>query len=84
MLRLIPGTFIGTSIVRKKTPRYPPLKKRNGSGVAQSEFEKVDEFNGQFTVVFTKTEHKQVFLSFFLYVLTPEGDVRRVFRYTKC
>ena len=47
MLRLIPGTFIGTSIVRKK---------RNGSGVAQSEFEKADEFNGQFT----KTQRNQV------------------------
>ena len=33
---------------------------RNGSGVAQSEFEKGDEFNGQFTDVFTKTEHIQV------------------------
>ena len=31
----------------------PPLKKRNGSGIAQSEFEKAEEFNGQFSDVFT-------------------------------
>ena len=36
----------------------PPLKKRNGSGFA--DFEKAGEFNGQFTDVFTKTEHSQV------------------------
>ena len=53
MLRLIPGTFIGTSIVS-------PIKMRNGGGVTQSGFEKADEFNGQFTDVFTKTEHNQV------------------------
>ena len=61
MLRLIQGTFTGTSIIRKKdTQGIPPLKKRNGNGVAKSEFEKADEFNGQFTGVFTKTEHNQV------------------------
>ena len=32
----------------------------NGGGVAQSDVEKADEFNGQFTDVFTKTEHSQV------------------------
>ena len=52
-VKLIPGTFIGTSIVRKKTPKEFPFKKRNGSRVAQSEFEKADEFNGQFTDMFT-------------------------------
>ena len=36
-----------------------PLKKRNGSGIAQSEFEKAEEFNGQFSDVFTKSEYKQ-------------------------
>ena len=36
------------------------MKKRNGSGLAESDFEKAGEFNGQFTVtVFTKTEHSQ-------------------------
>ena len=36
------------------------MKKRNGSGLAESDFEKAVEFNGQFTDVFTKTEHSQV------------------------
>ena len=35
-------------------------KKRNGSGIAQSEFKKAEEFNGQFSDVFTKNEYKQV------------------------
>ena len=61
MLRLIPRTFTGTSIVRKRTPRvFPPLKKRKGGGVTQSESEKAAEFNGQFTDVFTKSECSQV------------------------
>ena len=38
----------------------PPLKRRNGNGLAESDFEKAGEFNGQFTDVFTKTEHSQV------------------------
>ena len=52
---------------KKRCSRYPPpphththtLKKRNGSGLAESDFEKAGEFNGQFTDVFTKTEHSQ-------------------------
>ena len=36
------------------------VKKRNGRGLAESDFEKAGEFNGQFTDVFTKTEHSQV------------------------
>ena len=36
------------------------MKKRNGSGIAQSDFEKASEFNGQFTDVFPKIEHNQV------------------------
>ena len=36
------------------------MKKRQGSGLAQSDFEKASEFNGQFTDVFTKSEHSQV------------------------
>ena len=47
-------------IVSKNTQCIPALKRRNGSGVAQSEFEKADELNAQFTEVFTKTEHNQV------------------------
>ena len=38
---------------KKDAQGIPPLKKRNGSGVAQSESEKAAEFNGQFTDVFT-------------------------------
>ena len=39
----------------------PPLKKKNGSGIAQSDFEKAEEFNGQLTSVFTffETVHNQ-------------------------
>ena len=45
---------------KKDIQGIPPLKKRNGSGIAQSEFEKAEEFNGQFSDVFTKSEYKQV------------------------
>ena len=45
---------------KKDTQGIPPLKKRNGSGIEQSEFEKAEEFNGQFSDVFTKSEYKQV------------------------
>ena len=45
---------------KRDTQGIPPLKKRNGSGVAQSESEKAAEFNGQFTDVFTKSEYSQV------------------------
>ena len=38
----------------------PPLKRKNGKGVAQSDFEKAKELNGQFTDVFNKNEHTQV------------------------
>ena len=36
------------------------MRKRNGSATAHSEFEKAEEFNGQFSDVFTKSEYKQV------------------------
>ena len=45
---------------KKDVQGIPPLKKRNGSGLAESDFEKAGEFNGQFTDVFTKIEHSQV------------------------
>ena len=45
---------------KKDAQGIPPLKKRNGGGVAQSESEKAAEFNGQFTEVFTKSEYSQV------------------------
>ena len=45
---------------KKDAQDIPPLKKRNGCGVAQSESEKAAEFKGQFTDVFTKSEYSQV------------------------
>ena len=36
------------------------MKRKNGKGVAQSDLEKADEFNGQVTDVFNKNEHTQV------------------------
>ena len=50
MLRLILKIFYRYI---NSTQGIPPLKKRNGSGIAQSEFEK-------FSGVFTKSEYKQV------------------------
>ena len=47
---------------KKDTQGIPPLKKRQGSGLVVSDFEKASEFNGQFTDVFTKSEHSQVHL----------------------
>ena len=57
MLRQTPETSIGTSIVRKKTPKvFHPMTRKNGKGVAQSDLEKAEEFNGQFTDVFNENE----------------------------
>ena len=45
---------------KKDTQGIPPLKRKNGKGVAQSDLEKAEEFNGQLTDVFSKNEHTQV------------------------
>ena len=45
---------------KKDTQDIPPLKRKNGKGVAQSDLEKAEEFNGQLTDVFSKNEHTQV------------------------
>ena len=45
---------------KKDTQGIPPLIRKNGKGVAQSDLEKAEEFNGQFTDVFNKNEHIQV------------------------
>ena len=45
---------------KKDTQGIPPLKRKNGKGVAQSDLEKAEEFNDQFTDVFSKNEHTQV------------------------
>ena len=39
---------------KKDTQCISPLKRKNGKGVAQSDLEKAEEFNGQFTDVFNK------------------------------
>ena len=44
---------------KKDTQGIPPLKRRNGNGVAELELKQADEFNGQFTDVFNKNEHSQ-------------------------
>ena len=48
------------NVQNKDTQGIPPLKRRNGNGVAEPELEQADEFNGQFTDVFNKNEHSQV------------------------
>ena len=63
---------------KKDTQGISPLKKMQGGGLAQSDFEKAREFNGQFTDVFTKSEHSQVPLldksvPFMDIVVTKEG-----------
>ena len=45
---------------KKDTQCIPPVKRKNGKGVAQSDLEKAEKFNGQFTDVFNKNEHTQV------------------------
>ena len=55
-----PRDFIRNIYSQKKTPKVSHLKKRNGSGVAQSKSEKAAEFNGQFTDVFNRLEHNRV------------------------
>ena len=45
---------------KKDTQCIPPHKRRNGNGVLESELKQADEYNGQFTDVFNKTEHSHV------------------------
>ena len=45
---------------KKDTQGIPPLKRKTGKSVAQSDLEKAEEFNGQFTDVFNKNEYTQV------------------------
>ena len=47
--------FIVSLIVRTKMSKVSPEKKKNGRGVANSNFENTGELNDQFTGVFTKT-----------------------------
>ena len=45
---------------KKDTQGIPPLKRKNGKAVAQSDLEKAEEFNDKFTDVFNKNEYTQV------------------------
>ena len=45
---------------KKYIQGIPHLKRKNGKGVAQSDQEKAEEFNGQFTDVSNKNEHTPV------------------------
>ena len=55
-----PRDFFYINSQKKDTQGIPPLKRKDGKGVAQSDFEKAEEFNGQFTDVFNKNQHTQV------------------------
>ena len=60
-VRVNPRGFYQWIRGKKKRLRYPTLlKKRSGSGVAQSDLEKAEEFNDQFTDMFNKNEYSQV------------------------
>ena len=49
---------------KKDNQGIPPLKRRGGTGITASEIEQDEEFNGQFTDVFNKSDHSGVpFLS---------------------
>ena len=48
-----------TNSQRKDNQGIPPLKRKNGSGLADSETEQAEEFNGQFTDVFSKTPENE-------------------------
>ena len=58
----VPDHCLSFYFSEKDTQGIPPLKMKNGKGVAQSDLEKAEEFNGQFTDVFNKNEHTQVSL----------------------
>ena len=56
-IKLIPETSTGTLIVKRKTRKVSHLEKEEMAAVlAESGLEQTDEFNGQFTDVFNKSE----------------------------
>ena len=60
-----PGDFYRYINSQKKDYQgIPPLKRRGGTGITASEIEQAEEFNGQFTDVFNKSDYIEVqFLS---------------------
>ena len=70
---------------KKDTQGIPSLKRKIGNGVAESELEQADEFNGQFTDVFNKNEHNQVPLpnrlaSFMNYIVVSAVGVTKLLK----
>ena len=45
---------------KKDNQGFPTLKRRGGTGIAYSEIEQAEEFNGRFTDVFNKNEHSEI------------------------
>ena len=45
---------------KKDNQGIPPLKRRGGTGITASEIVQAEEFNGQFTDVFNKSDHSEV------------------------
>ena len=45
---------------KKDNQGIPPLKRRGGTGITALETEQAEEFNGQFTDVFNKSDHIEV------------------------
>ena len=52
--------YINSKKIKYTKGIIPPLKRRNGNGLAQSDIGKAEDFNGKFTDVFNKNEHTQV------------------------
>ena len=70
---------------KKDTQGIPSLKRKIGNGVAESELEQADEFNGQFTDVFNKNENSQVPLpnrsaSFMNYIVVSAVGVTKLLK----
>ena len=55
-----PVKYSDSDSERKDNQGIPALKKRNGSGLVESETERAEQFKGQFTDVFYKTSESEV------------------------
>ena len=59
-IKVYPRSLLSINSQRKDNQSIPPRKKRNGSDLAESESEQAEEFNGQFTDVFSRTSESEV------------------------
>ena len=59
---------------KKDTQGIPPLKRKNGKGVAQLDLEKAEEFNGQFTDVFKLLDRSEPFMNDI--VISKDGIIK--------